>query len=108
VYIRTKLAKRYIVYQIVEDRREGGTVRQHVLCSLGAHRDPRAVRTFKAQHKKSLAGLDRIYPAGEPAPVWVSLEREQRRRWIEALARDIAVIDRFLEQATVVGTTKTE
>jgi hypothetical protein len=109
MYIRTKVAKGKSYYQIVEGRREGGKVRQRVLCSLGPDNDPAGVlerrRLQLAQHRRELAHLDRIHPPGDASePALVARRRAQLRRWIGGLPRDIAAITRFIEQGNV-GTT---
>lgn len=113
MYIRKKVAKGHTYWQIVEGRREGGKVRQHVLCSLGTERDPGAVLKWKkhqlAQRRRDLKQwapiLSRIYrdDADRSAK---NVARLQTR--IDALARDVAAIGRFLEEGKMVGTTKSE
>jgi hypothetical protein len=110
MYLRTKTTKGHVYYQIVKGRREGGKVRQHVLCSLGPDDDVKGTLKHRtrllAQHRRGLAMLDRIWPAAEPIPATAAKRRARLEASIAKLTRDVDAIKRFLAQHAVVGTTR--
>jgi hypothetical protein len=88
-FIRHKRTSAGTVYQVVRSYRDGGRVRQPVLCSLGRWASVGAARDFE---RKQLAADERLtaLPGGESSP-WLTqqlAEHRARVAQLETIQRD--------------------
>lgn len=102
MYIRSKVAKGHTYYQVVEGKREGGRVRQRVVCALGTNSTlAAALAEFKVRLAKLRRWRTRL---GNPSSKALIDRGAQLDRMIADLAARVELL-KELQKTSKVSTT---